>query len=356
MRINVTFRHMETSVPVRDYVEEKLPKVKKYIEEPVEAQVVLSVEKKIRHKAEATLNAKGITIKASEETSDMYAAIDGMLDKLDRQLKRYKDKIKKHKPLSGRERRVEKTIYTAESIDEAPIVGDILTGSLKPDGLQIKAAAAELRREETVSTAPSKVSGSSVVTLMISLPSDRLQRKADQYKGSVVKHAAEYNVDPALVFAVIQTESSFNPMARSHVPAYGLMQIVPRSAGLDASKKVLGKKVLLSPSYLYDSENNIGMGSAYLHILSKRYMRAVKNEESRLYCVIAAYNTGSGNVARAFTGEVGMTGAAPVINSMSPEKVYQTLIDNLPHRETVGYLKKVTDRMKHYSFEQDAVL
>jgi len=110
---------METSEPVRNYVEEKLPKVKKYIEEPVEAQVVLSVEKKIRHKAEVSLTAKGITIKATEETADMYAAIDGMLDKLDRQLKRYKDKIKKHKPLSGRERRVEKTIYTAESIDES---------------------------------------------------------------------------------------------------------------------------------------------------------------------------------------------------------------------------------------------
>jgi len=118
MRINVTFRHMETSDPVRNYVEEKLPKVKKYIDEPVEAQVVLSVEKKIRHKAEVSLTAKGITIKATEETADMYAAIDGVLDKLDRQLKRYKDKIKNHKPLGGRERRVEKTIFAADSIDE----------------------------------------------------------------------------------------------------------------------------------------------------------------------------------------------------------------------------------------------
>lgn len=118
MRINVTFRHMEASEPVRSYVEDKLPKVKKYIDEPVEAQVVLSVEKKIRHKAEASLSAKGITIKATDETADMYAAIDGMLDKLERQLKKYKDKIKMHKPLSGRERRVEKTVFSAESIDE----------------------------------------------------------------------------------------------------------------------------------------------------------------------------------------------------------------------------------------------
>lgn len=118
MQIAVTFRHMETSAPVKNYVEEKLAKVKKYIDEPVEAQVALSVEKKIRHKAEVSLLAKGITIKASEETSDMYAAIDGVLDKIERQLKRYKDKIKRHKPSSGRDHKVEKTIYEAQSIDE----------------------------------------------------------------------------------------------------------------------------------------------------------------------------------------------------------------------------------------------
>lgn len=118
MQIAVTFRHMESSEPVRSYVEEKLTKVKKYIDEPVEAQVALSVEKKIRHKAEVSLVAKGIVIKASHETSDMYAAIDGMLDKIERQLKRYKDKIKRHKPLSDRERTVNKTVFAAESIDE----------------------------------------------------------------------------------------------------------------------------------------------------------------------------------------------------------------------------------------------
>ena len=90
MQIAVTFRHMDTSEPVRNYVEEKLVRVNKYIEEPIDAQVVLTVEKKIRHNAEITLVAKGITIKASAEvTDDMYAAIDAVVDKLDRQLKRY---------------------------------------------------------------------------------------------------------------------------------------------------------------------------------------------------------------------------------------------------------------------------
>jgi len=117
MQIDVTFRHMEVSEPVRAYVEEKLDRVKKYIDEPIDAQAVLSVEKKIRHKAVVTISAKGITIKASEETNDMYAAIDAMVDKIERQLKRYKEKLKKHKPASGKERQIQKTVFTAESID-----------------------------------------------------------------------------------------------------------------------------------------------------------------------------------------------------------------------------------------------
>jgi len=118
MRVNVTFRHMESSDPVRSYVEDKLMRVKKYIDEPVDAQVALSVEKKIRHKVEVMLTAKGITIKATDQTEDMYAAIDGVVDKLESQLKRYKEKIKRHKPLSGGERQVAKTVFAAQSIDE----------------------------------------------------------------------------------------------------------------------------------------------------------------------------------------------------------------------------------------------
>lgn len=119
MKIAVTFRHMEVSEPVKSYVEEKLARVKKYIEEPIDAQIALSVEKKIRHHAEVTIVAKGITIKASEETSDMYAAIDLVVDKIERQLKRYKEKIKAHKPTNERGREVQKTVISAESIEES---------------------------------------------------------------------------------------------------------------------------------------------------------------------------------------------------------------------------------------------
>jgi putative sigma-54 modulation protein len=135
MQIAVTFRHMEASEPVRAYVEEKLSRVKKYIDEPIDAQAVLSVEKKIRHQAEFSIVAKGITIKGSEQTNDMYAAVDAAVDKIERQLKRYKEKIKEHKPLTGKERQVQKTVLTAESIDEGhgePVIVRSDSFSVKP--------------------------------------------------------------------------------------------------------------------------------------------------------------------------------------------------------------------------------
>ena len=85
MQITTTFRHMEPSDALKSYAEEKLERIRRYIDEPITAQVFLTVEK-IRHSADVTITAKGITIKASEETSDMYAAVDMVLDKIERQL------------------------------------------------------------------------------------------------------------------------------------------------------------------------------------------------------------------------------------------------------------------------------
>jgi putative sigma-54 modulation protein len=134
MQIAVTFRHMESSDAVRNYVEEKLARVKKYIEDPIDAQVVLSVQK-INHRAEVTMVAKGLTMKSAEETSDMYAAVDLMVDKIERQLKRYKEKLKRHKGSSGPQRRLEKTIFAATSVDAEVAAPEIIRShsfSIKP--------------------------------------------------------------------------------------------------------------------------------------------------------------------------------------------------------------------------------
>jgi len=176
----------------------------------------------------------------------------------------------------------------------------------------------------------------------------RFPVKARILSPTVYKFAKKSRLDGALVFAIIETESAFNPMARSGVPAYGLMQIVPRSAGQDATQKLFGKAKILSPSYLYNSNQNVEIGTTYLNIIYYRYFSGIKNPESRLYCTIAAYNTGVGNVAKAFVGVRRLKPAFKVINSLTPEHVYARLLKKLPYPETRHYISRVRNRMPKY--------
>jgi len=194
-----------------------------------------------------------------------------------------------------------------------------------------------------------KHKGKFIYKANVKLPSDSILRKAKQYKSKVLKEAAKQKVMPELVFAIMHSESSFNPMARSHIPAFGLMQIVPRSAGIDAYRYLYKKKKLVSSSYLYNSNQNIEMGSAYLHILYFSYLKKIKNPQSRMFCTIAAYNTGAGNIAKAFIGSTNIGRAAKTINKKTPDEVYKTLMRKLPYNETKKYLKKVTDRVSAYN-------
>ncbi len=97
MDISVTFRHLESTDALRDYAREKVSRIKKYVGTPADVAVVLSLEKH-RHQAEITLNTNGITVNAKDVTEDMYAAIDLAVDKLERQVKKHKEKLKDHKP------------------------------------------------------------------------------------------------------------------------------------------------------------------------------------------------------------------------------------------------------------------
>ncbi len=135
MQVTMTFRHMEQSDALKAYAEEKLERVTKYIDSPINVQVYFSVEKKIRHIVEIVINSKGISTKASEATHDMYAAIDAVIDKIERQLVRYKEKIKAHKP-NGDEhgRQLSKRIFEADSIEASTdsVVIKTTTETAKP--------------------------------------------------------------------------------------------------------------------------------------------------------------------------------------------------------------------------------
>lgn len=171
-------------------------------------------------------------------------------------------------------------------------------------------------------------------------------RQVEKYRPMVVKFSEQYRISPSLVFAVIRTESNFNPFAVSSAPAYGLMQLVPTSGGREAYRKVTGQDTAPSRDYLFDPENNIELGVAYLNVLSYHQLEQIENTVSREYCVISAYNTGPRNVFKAFSSD--SVAAVDKINGLEPPAVYDQLRKNLPYQETREYLPKVITFRKEF--------
>ena len=180
----------------------------------------------------------------------------------------------------------------------------------------------------------------------IPMVSNLAVKQADKYRTLVHKFAEQYRISPSLVFAVIRTESNFNPYAVSSAPAYGLMQLVPTSGGREAYRKAKGQDVAPSREYLFDPANNVELGSAYLNVLMFNQLERVTHNVSREYCVIAAYNTGPSNVFRTFSRD--RTAAVNQINSLQPAGVYDQLRQHLPYEETRHYLEKVTGYRKAF--------
>lgn len=95
MQINLTGHHVEITDSLRDYVETKFTKLERHFDHINNVHVILNVEK-LNQKAEATLHLDGGEVFATSEHNHMYAAIDGLIDKLDRQVIKHKEKIKRH--------------------------------------------------------------------------------------------------------------------------------------------------------------------------------------------------------------------------------------------------------------------
>jgi putative sigma-54 modulation protein len=95
MQINITGHHVDVTPALRAYVTEKMQRLIRHFDQVSSINVILNVEK-LQQQAEATVNAGGRTIFATDTAMDMYASIDGLVDKLDRQVRRYKDRITDH--------------------------------------------------------------------------------------------------------------------------------------------------------------------------------------------------------------------------------------------------------------------
>ncbi|MDY0132537.1 MAG: murein transglycosylase domain-containing protein [Desulforegulaceae bacterium] len=216
----------------------------------------------------------------------------------------------------------------------------------------------EQNKFESITIKDDENNEKTIVSIDFPLAEDHIKKRALRYIDFVIPEAEKRNIDLELIFAIMETESSFNPLAKSPIPAFGLMQLVPTTAGRDSFRFIYKKDLAPSDKFLYQPKNNIELGSAYLYILFNRYLDEVENMDSRLWCVVAAYNTGIGNLFQTFVGEYSETKfgtrqlwkltAFKKINGMSPDEVYDYLYANLPYKETRNYIERVKTRMPKY--------
>jgi putative sigma-54 modulation protein len=119
MEFNITARHVKLTPAIADYVQKKLEKAKRYFDHLIWTQVILDVEKN-RHIAEIVIHATGHTFTAKEESTDLYAAIDLASDKIDEQLKRFKERRRSRRTERGTKSRGDAWAHLPPVLPEAP--------------------------------------------------------------------------------------------------------------------------------------------------------------------------------------------------------------------------------------------
>lgn len=207
-------------------------------------------------------------------------------------------------------------------------------------------AVARMIMEGGVQERPSEVSGKTVYFVVIPLVAEHMYVRAAKFKPLVEEASKRFGVPRTLIYAIIRVESDFNPYAISGVPAVGLMQVVPQTAGTEVRGFLTGKRGEPTKSFLFEPENNVTYGTAYLKLLDTRHLSAVADPVSREYCVIASYNGGSGALLKTFNRDRGK--ALEAINSRSPMAVYDTITQSHAAEETRQYLKKVLAAKKQF--------
>ncbi len=268
--------------------------------------------------------------------------------------------IAQEQPVTNLKKAIVTTLLTSENpantdifSDKSPIIsetpylhGQVLDQDQKPIAFKWRAnrfaeylLKTQLKRK--------RVNNKLIHYVEIAMVNKHHQLRRNKYAPIVLSAANRYQIKPELIYAVIETESSFNPFAVSPSNAYGLMQIIPKTAGKDVYQRILKRPGIPSKQLLFTANENIEIGTAYLHILQQQYLKKIINPLSRHYSVISAYNGGAGNVFKTFSRN--RENAPTVINKLSPNQVYNKLTKKHPRSESRNYLTKVTAAEKRYS-------
>ncbi|MGM0508613.1 MAG: transglycosylase SLT domain-containing protein [Fusobacteriota bacterium] len=310
----------------RDFEENKKEWIEYYgkVEEKWEAQKD-RVEKVWNERIEAT---KTQWIEFSDDNKT-YSKVDFDEDKGYIEIKTMVDSNKGEKEAQKNiNKQLNKIISEEDPYTKKSILKDI-----------VKEEDTEINKENVESV--DEVNGKKVYRSRIYFVSDFIERRAKQYVPLVQKYAKIRNLNPGFVMAIIHTESSFNPKVKSHIPAYGLMQLVPRYGGLEGYHFVNKSEKILKENELYDPETNIKYGTAYLQKLKEVYYRKILDPEKNKYLVITSYNWGPTNIRKKIINRYDVEG-------MSDGELYSLLRKKTPH-ETSNYIERVTRREREYS-------
>lgn len=167
-----------------------------------------------------------------------------------------------------------------------------------------------------------------------------------QFENYIRRAATQYGIRESLIYSIIKTESNFNPKAKSTSDAYGLMQIVPETAGRDVFNLVKNKNGQPSADYLFNPSRNIDTGTAYIYLLKNRYLKDIKNPNVRSYMMISAYNSGAGQMLKTFHSD--RNEAIARANRLTAEQVFWALTNKHPSVQARDYLKKVTQYEREF--------
>jgi len=187
-----------------------------------------------------------------------------------------------------------------------------------------------------------------IISIKIPLSDDHMEKRRQRYKELIEIEARRFNIPTEIALAIAETESAFNPKAKSHVPAYGLMQLVPKTGARDAYQWIYKKDKFITGRYLYKPRNNVELGCAYLSMIRHHYFSDIRDDERAYLCAIPAYNTGVGNVSKALIDKKNIREAAKKANKMNRDELYNKLYSDLSSKEAKNYLKKVWTRKENY--------
>ena len=170
-----------------------------------------------------------------------------------------------------------------------------------------------------------------------------------KYLGFAKTASAKHMIPAPLIMAIMEVESSFNPLARSRSNALGLMQIKADTAGKDYFSIINGYSHTPTTAYLYNPENNVEVGTGYLSILADHYLGGIYHPQKLQYAIIASFNGGAGNLYKSLVRSGNKKAAIERINQMSVKDFYWFLTNRHIRLESRNYVKKVTASMAKYT-------